>query len=412
MRLLLFTLCLAFAARASAEDWPRWRGPAGNAVSGESGLPTEWGADQNIAWRTELPGEGASSPIVCGKRIFLTASFDEGMRRTVVCIDRDTGQIIWIRETLDDNPEVSSALTGYAAPTPASDGQRVVAALGNAGVVCYTAAGERLWHRDFGEFESELGLASSPVIARDRVFLLCDHDGNRFRTFDSFLIALALDSGKTVWKTDRPGLYRSWSTPILVPATDRHHELIVNAQDHLRAYDPATGDELWRVGGMTGWVTPSPVFAHGLIFAASGRDGPTMAVRSGGRGDVTETRVAWIQRQGAPYVCSPVAYGEQLYVLNEQGILSCYRATTGKLEYRERLDGKFVGSPVAGDGKLYFTNDRGATYVVRSGPKFELLSRNELAEDCRASPAISAGSIFLRTSKAFYRITVKVPLHD
>jgi outer membrane protein assembly factor BamB len=388
---------------ASADDWPRWRGPNGNAVSAESGLPLEWGPAKNIVWRTELPGEGVSSPIVCGERVFLTASFDEGMRRAVLCLDGDSGAILWTRETPDENPELTSALTGYAAATPASDGRRVVASLGNAGVVCYSTTGELLWRRDFGEFESELGLASSPVIAGDRVFLVCDHDGDRFRTFDSFLIALALESGETIWKTDRRGLYRSWSTPILV-ATGGREELIVNAQDHLRAYDPTTGEELWRVGGMTGWVTPSPVFAQGLVFAASGRDGPTMAVRPGGRGDVTESHLAWIERQGAPYICSPVAYGEQLYVLNEQGVLSCYRATTGERLYRERLEGKFVASPVAGDGKVYFANELGTTYVVRSGPKFELLARNELAEDCLASMAISAGAIYLRTAKALYRI--------
>jgi outer membrane protein assembly factor BamB len=403
MRLLAVCCCL-LTLPASAEDWPRWRGPDGNAVSCDGGLPAEWGADKNIAWRTELPGEGVSSPIVCGERIFLTAAFDNGMRRAVICLDRDTGRIVWTRETADDDPEVSSALTGHAASTPATDGRHVVAALGNAGVVCYSNAGERLWHRDFGEFESELGLASSPVIAADRVFLVCDHDGDRFRTFDSFLIALALDSGETIWKTDRPGLYRSWSTPILIPAPGVRGELIVNAQDHLRAYDPASGAELWRVGGMTGWVTPSPVFADGLIFACSGRDGPTMAVRPGGRGDVTDSHVVWSGQRGAPYVCSPVAYGGRLYVLNEQGILSCYDAASGNQHYRERLEGKFVASPVAGDGKLYFTNDRGTTYVVCAGSKFELLAQNSLDEDCLASPAISDGSIFLRTAKALYRV--------
>jgi outer membrane protein assembly factor BamB len=351
-----------------------------------------------------LPGEGASSPVVCGQRVFLTASFDEGMRRALLGLDRETGRIVWTSEVTDEDPELSSALTGYAAPTPASDGRRVVAALGNPGLICCSDTGERLWRRDFGDFESELGLASSPIIAGDRVFLVCDHDGDRFRTFDSFLIALSLESGETIWKTDRRGLYRSWSTPILVPVAASRDELIVNAQDHLRAYDPATGSELWRVGGVTGWVTPSPVFAQGLIFACSGRDGPTMAVRPGGQGDVTDTHLAWIDRRGAPYVCSPVAYGEELYVLNEQGIVSCYRATIGDLNYRQRLEGKFLASPVAGDGKLYFTNEIGTTYVVRSGPQFELLATNHLAEDCRASPAISAGSIYLRTDKALYRI--------
>jgi outer membrane protein assembly factor BamB len=405
MRCIWLACCCLFALPAIAEDWPRWRGPAGNAVSHETGLPTEWSATKNIAWRTELPGEGSSSSIVCGQQIFLTAAFDSGTRRALLCLDRDSGQIIWTREVTDDNPEVSSALTGHAAPTPVCDGRRVVAVFGNAGVICCSVTGEQLWQRDFGEFESELGLASSPIIIGDRVLLLCDHDGDRFRSFDSFLIALSLTTGETVWKTDRRDLYRSWSTPILVPTTDGRDELIINAQDHLRAYDPTNGEELWRVAGMTGWVTPSPVFARGLIFAASGRDGPTMAVRPGGRGDVTETHLVWIVRQGAPYICSPIAYGEQLYVLNDQGVLSCYHATTGELAYRQRLAGKFIASPVAADGKVYFTNEAGVSYVIRSGGMFELLAKNDLAETILASPAIADGSIFLRTSKALYRVS-------
>ncbi len=387
-----------------AENWPRWRGPDGNAVADTAPLPLRWSPTQNIRWQVKIPGEGFSSPIVWGQRIFLTSALEAGSRRVVHSLDRGTGKILWSRELRDDNAERTSSMTGHAAATPVTDGQQVVAFFGNAGVVCYDLEGKLLWHHKLGEFDSELGLASSPVLYRDRVILVCDHDGNRFSTFDSFLIALDLQSGQPRWKTERRDLYRSWSTPILVPGTGGKPELIINGQDQLRAYDPQTGQSLWHVGGMTAWVTPSPVFGHGWIFATSGRSGPILAVRPGGSGDVTRTHVVWQHGSAGPYVCSPVLYGDYLYVHTELGILSCYHARTGKLQYRERLEGKFYSSSVAGDGKVYLTNEAGTTLVVRAGPRFELLAQNALKEYCLASPALSAGELFLRTEQHLYCI--------
>jgi outer membrane protein assembly factor BamB len=429
-----------------AENWPRWRGPDGNAVAPEKPLPSRWDTQRNVRWKVAVPGEGYSSPIVWEDRLYLTTALDFGKRRTVLCLDRHTGKTLWSRDVRHDNPERTSALTGHAAATPVTDGRHVVACFGNAGVVCYDRDGKQLWHRDLGTFDSELGLASSPILAGTRVILVCDHDGDRFTSFDSYLIALDLPTGKEVWKTERRGIYRSWSTPILVPpppATPPSKggeqatppasppskggenpskgreksvsppleggvkggwELIVNAQDQLRAYDPDSGKLLWHVTGMTGWVTPSPVYGHGLIFATSGKTGPTLAVRPGGRGDVTASHVAWKEENHGPYVCSPLVYGEHLYVHNEQGILSCYQARTGELLYRQRLEGKFIASAVAGDGKVYLTNETGTTHVVRAGARFELLARNALGEASLASPAVANGEIFLRTERHLYCI--------
>jgi outer membrane protein assembly factor BamB len=363
-------------------------------------LPLHWSTNENIRWKTDIPGDGFSSPIVWDDQIFLTAAFEKGLRRAVHCLDRKTGKLLWTREIRDPDPEAASAMTGHAAATPVTDGQRVIACFGNAGVVCYDLSGRQLWHRSLGKFDSELGLASSPVIDRDRVILVCDHDGDRFTSFDSFLIALDVRTGHPCWKTDRRGLNRSWSTPLLVPRTGDRRELIVSGQDHLRAYDPETGKERWRVGGLMGWVAPSPVFGHGLIFATSGKDGPTLAIRAGDAND----RIAWKQERGGAYVCSPVLYGEYLYLPTEKGILSCYQARSGKLAYQQRLDGRFYASPVAGDGKVYLTNDAGMTFVVKAGPAYELLARNALQEYSLASPAISQGHIFLRTEHRLYCI--------
>lgn len=396
---ILLLLVLVPAARA--ENWPRWRGPDGNAVSGESPLPVQWNSKQNVRWKTKVPGEGFSSPIVWEDRVFVTSALEKGTRRIVHCLDRKSGKILWSSELAHKGPEVAWRMTGHAAPTPVTDGKRVVAFFGNAGVVCYDFAGKRLWHRDLGEFDSELGLASSPVLWRDRLLLVCDHDGDRFTSFDSFLIALNSETGKDVWKTERRDLKRSWSTPILAPGKDGRQELIVNAQDELRAYDPETGKPLWQVADLGGWVAPSPVFGHGRVFATSGKNGPVLAVKPGGKGEV---KPDWRHAEGGPYVCSPVLYGDYLYVPDEQGFLACYHALSGKQQYRERLGGKFYASAVAGDGKLYLTNADGITFVVKAGPKLEVLAKNALEEYTLASLAVSAKELFLRTEHHLYCI--------
>jgi len=400
---VLLLLAAAGCAGASGENWPRWRGAEGSAVSGEAPLPWKWSATEGVAWKVEIPGEGSSSPIVWGDSIFLTSSIDDGCRRILHCLDRETGRTRWRRETKDLNPERASALTGHAAATPATDGVRVVVFFGNAGAAAYDFAGELLWRWTPGEFDSELGLASSPVFVKDRVVLVCDHDGDRFRSFDSFLVALDAATGRPLWKTARQGLGRSWSTPILVPAGDRR-ELVVSAQDELRAYEPATGSLLWQAKGTTGWVTPSPVFGRGLVYAVSGKDGPTIAVRPGGRGDVTASRVAWRDEHGGPYVCSPLLYGDLLYVHDEQGRLTCREASSGRILTRTRLDGKFVASAVAGDGRIYLTNDQGTTFVIQARESLDLLAENRLDEEVLASPAVSHGALFLRTRKHLFCI--------
>lgn len=399
----LFCLPLASVRPCTAEDWEQWRGRDGNAVSTETGLPVAWSATMNVDWRTTIDGEGSSSPIVSNERVFVTSSFDFGRRRAVHCLDALTGDPLWSREIEDQDPEISSSLTGHAAATPAASQGCVVACFGRAGVVCYDFSGNRLWHVNLGPFESELGLASSPRIEGQRVFLICDHDGDLPRSFDSYLLALNLADGSTAWKVDRPGLYRSWSSPIVVRVGERQ-ELIVNAQDELRAYDPDAGGLLWRVRGQTGWVTPSPVSGLGLVFADSGKAGPVMAVRPGGTGDVTESRVVWQVDGAGPYVCSPLLYQEWLYVHGEQGVLTCYEARSGRVAYRQRLDGKFYASGVAGDGKLYLTNEAGTTYVIQSGGAFELVGENSLEEETLASPALSGRRLFLRTRQHLYCI--------
>ncbi|MCH2399368.1 MAG: PQQ-binding-like beta-propeller repeat protein [Pirellulales bacterium] len=405
-RAWLSLLGLLIARPVEADNWARWRGPQGSAVSAETGIPLQWDQDRNIRWKTAIPGEGSSSPIVWNDRVFLTSAEDEGCRRWLHCLDLPSGRIIWSAQVEHDWPELTSALTGHAAATPTTDGQRVFTWFGNAGLSCHDFAGRQVWRRDLGVFESELGLASSPVLVGERLILVCDHDGTRFKSFDSFLIALDPQTGQTLWKTPRAGLLRSWSTPIAVESA-QEKILIVNAQDQLRAYDLIHGRQQWSVAGMTPWVTPSPVVSGGLIFASSGRDGPALAVKPGGRGDVTETHVAWKQSRGAPYVCSPIVYQGYLYLLNESGIITCLKARSGALQYRQRLGGKFYASPVAAENRLYLTDELGVTWVIGAGASFRLLAKNRLASGCLASPAISAGCLLLRSRDHLFCVSIQ-----
>lgn len=381
-----------------------WRGSVSSGVSSESNLPLRWSNTNNVRWSTTIPGAGFSSPIVWKDRVFLTSSFDNGTRRTVQALERGNGKVLWTREIEDESPERASAMTGYAASTPATDGRRIVAFFGNAGTVCYDMAGKQLWRRQLGTFDSELGLASSPILHNDRVILLCDHDGKGSSTFDSFLTALDLKNGKTIWRTDRPGIFRSWSTPILVSHRKQKLSIVVNGPNQMRAYDFGSGRQLWFVNGVNDWVAPSPVFSQGTIFAGSGKNGPLLAVCLDGEGDVSATHVVWRHSEGGPYVCSPLVYGNYLYVQDEDGILACYDAQNGNLQYRHELEGKFTASPVSGDGKVYTTNDAGITSVIQAGPRFLLLAQNSLNEYTLASPAISGGNLFLRTEFRLYCI--------
>jgi outer membrane protein assembly factor BamB len=391
---------------AGGADWPRWRGGDGNAVADGFALPQAWSATENVRWSVEIPGEGSSSPIVVGERVYVTSSRESGRRRELLCLERETGQVRWRREVEDDDPEIASSLTGHAAATPAANADFVVAAFGRAGLFCWRSDGELQWRFELGRFDSELGLASSPILVDQSAILACDHDGNRFTSFDSYLVAVDLATGRQQWRTERPGLGRSWSTPLVVRAGDAslaETSLLVNGQDELRAYDARDGRLLWQVPGQTGWVAPSPVVAHELAFATSGKQGPVMAIRLR-KADAGADRVAWRHENAGPYVCSPVAYRDWLFVHDEAGVLTCYDALSGRQLGRRRLEGKFHASSVAGDGKAYFTNDEGVTYVVAAGPRLEILAINRLDDTCLASPALADGSILLRTGRRLWRI--------
>jgi outer membrane protein assembly factor BamB len=354
-----------------------------------------------VRWRTALPGEGNSSPVVWDKRVFLTAALEEGKVRLVLCLDADSGKILWQTKVL---PEVKTTLypkTGFAAPTPATDGQRVYAFFDEPGLVALDMPGQVVWTRRLGPFDAPYNQGSSPVLYKDMVIQCCDHRG------PSYLIALDRASGKERWQTPRPSSgFGHFGTPLVIHV-DGRPQLVVNGEP-VFAYAPDTGKQLWSCRGMMPCVAPSPVFGHGLVYASSGRYGPVMAIDPAGRGDVTETHVRMHLTVGGPYVPTPLVY-PHLLVPADNGRMR-FISAAGELVADERVRDHFTASPVGADGKIYWCSERGKTYVIDAGrlagdkPSVRVLAVNQLDGPCLATPAIAHDRLFIRTTEALYCI--------
>jgi outer membrane protein assembly factor BamB len=390
---LMVLICATSAVWA--EDWPRWRGPRGDGTSQETNLPVRWSATDNIKWKTPIPGTGHSSPIVWGDRIFLTSCHEKEMQRLLLCLDRRDGRILWERVVLTAPLEKKHKLNSYASSTPATDGERVyVSFLGGARmqVAAYDFEGKKLWQQSPGEFHSQHGFCSPPVLYKDKVILNGDQDHP-----DAFLVALDKATGSERWRAPRPGI-RSYCPPLIVEAAGRT-QLVLSGANSVASYDPDSGRQLWVIDGPTEQFVASFVYADGLLFMTSGYpDFHMLAIRPDGTGNVTDTHVAWRHTRGAGYVPSPVAWGHYFFNVKDDGLASCLETRTGARPWTERLGPHHSASPVAADGHLYFTDDEGVTYVLKAGPVFEAVARNRLGEHCYASPAVSRGNIFIRTS--------------
>ena len=379
-------------------QWPRWRGPWGDGTSRESGLPARWSETRGIAWKTAIPGGGNSSPVIWDDRIFLTTAFDEGRRRSLVCVRRSDGELLYVRDAPFVEPEGRViAKNGYASATPVVDGERVIAFFGNTGLVAFDFDGEVLWHRPLGPFDAMHGTGASPVLCGDLAILMQEQSGK-----DSIGIAVDKRTGETRWESTRaPAL--GWSTPLVV-RVDGRLELIYGAKHTVAGLDPLTGAELWRVSGPTNEVVPTPIAGHGFVYSCSGRNGPTLAIRPGGRGDVSASHIGWRVVRGGPHVPSPVLSADLLWFANDSGIVTCLDAQSGETIYQHRLNGRFSASPLAGDGKVYFTSERGETHVVRAGREFEIIAVNSIEETTLASLASLDGRLYLRSESTLWAI--------
>ncbi|MCG6927302.1 MAG: PQQ-binding-like beta-propeller repeat protein [Acidobacteria bacterium] len=420
-------------AEEPAQNWPRFRGPHARGVAEGHATPATWDLEsgRGVLWKTPIPGLAHSSPIVWGDSVFVTSAVnteggsflkvglygsidpvpDEPVHRWVVYrIDRKSGEVRWERtahEGVPRRPRHPKAT--LANPTPATDGEKVVAFFGSEGLYCYDLEGQLLWKKDFGPLDAaffvapdaQWGFASSPIVHDGVVYIQCDVLN------DPFLAAFDLETGDEIWRTPRDDV-PTWSTPTVHEVGDRKL-LLVNGWKHAGGYDATTGKEVWRLSGGGDIPVPGPVVAHDLVFLtnAHGSDSPIYAVRLDAKGDISlgdgETsndHISWSIPRGGAYMQTPLVYGDYLYNCRDNGVLSVYDAKTGDRKYQQRLGrggGGFTASPVAADGKVYFTSEDGDVYVVRAGPEYELLATNALDEVTMASPAISEGTLYFRT---------------
>jgi outer membrane protein assembly factor BamB len=433
------------AAAPDSGSWPSFRGRRASGVADGQNLPDRWdvAAGKNILWRTPIPGLAHSSPVVWGNRVFVTtavssnpaATFRPGLygdgdasddrsrqRWTVYAVDTRTGAIEWERIAHEGEPIGKRHIKStYASATPATDGRIVVASFGSQGVHAYDVKGTFLWkvdlgHLDLGAYDIpsfEWGPASSPIIWNGLVILQVDTQA------DSFLLALKADTGETAWKTPREEL-PSWGTPT-VAETPGGPQLVTNASNFIRGYDPATGRELWRLGGSSKITAPTPIFDEGLLVVASGRgpERPIFAIRPDARGDLTlangatsSRAIPWSKTGRGPYMPTPIIYKGQLYVIANNGVFDAYDVRTGAEIYRQRLEGignGFSASPVAADGKIYLSNEDGDISVIAAGPEFRQIATNSMGELLMATPALSRGVIYVRTLHSLFAIGQKAP---
>ncbi|MHB1034364.1 MAG: outer membrane protein assembly factor BamB family protein [Pirellulales bacterium] len=395
-------------APGASPHWPGWRGVNASGISPSNRLPLEWSDTEGFRWKVEVPGEGYSSPVVWGDRIFLTSAVgdSEPKKLVVLCFDRADGRLVWQAEA----GEASGAThkkNGYASASVATDGSRVYAFFGSTGLWAFDFNGRPQWHTPLPPLEHQWGTASSPVLYENLVIQVCD------RQQDSFIAAFEKNSGHEVWRTPRPST-GAWSTPVFVEAVaggKPRTEMIVNgtgtedsAGGCVIAYRPTDGKELWRVVGTTGIPCPTAIVAGDLVLSTSGRNGPTIAIRPGGSGDVTDSRVQWKLHRGAAYVPTGIAYRNRLYAVSDAGIATCHDAGNGEQLWRTRLGGEFTASLIAAAGRIYATSERGTVHVFAAADTFELLAKNEMQERCLATPAVSENEIFLRTQGHLYAI--------
>jgi outer membrane protein assembly factor BamB len=414
---LVWSVALGVCSAVGA-DWAQFRGPGGLGSSDETGLPVKWSAQENLVWRAALPGPGGSSPVTARDRVFLTCysgyALDpadpgkmEDLRRHVLCLDRHSGKVLWTKEFRPLLPEHQyqgeGSYHGYSSSTPATDSEHLYVFFGKSGVYCFDLDGHQLWHARVGDGINGWGSATSPLLYKDLLIVNASVESGA-------LVALDKKTGKEVWRAG--GISSSWNTPVLVAAPDGMTELVVSVHDRLLGFDPATGKELWRAEGVHRYACPSVVFHDGVVYAIGGGH-TSLAVRAGGRGDVTKTHVVWRENKGSN-VSSPVYHDGHVYWASESsGVVHCQDAATGRSVYEQRLvpdSGLIYASPVLADGKLYYVSQRKGTYVVAVGPEFKLLAHNVFADDAsraNASPAVSNGQLLLRTDRYLYCIGQK-----
>jgi outer membrane protein assembly factor BamB len=404
------TVALTLAAHLAAQEWPQFRGPSGQGHATTAALPLEWSETKNLVWKVPVPGTGWSSPVVGNGLIWLTTAAEvrDGRRSAGVSLralayDAATGaERVNVEVFRATNPNARHQKNSYASPTPVLDGDRVYVHFGAEGTAALSTAGAVLWKTTLS-YESQHGNGGSPVLYRDMLIVSCDGNGG---PGDAFVVALDAKTGKTRWKkTRRPPADQAYVTPLLI-TVNGVDQLVAPGAYRTTAYNPVNGDAIWSVSYDDGFSNvPRPVFGKGLVFIATGFNDPTIiAVRPDGTGDVTRSHLAWTLTRGAPFTPSPLLVGDDLYVVNDNGILTLVDAVSGKIVWQQRLGGNYSASPVFAAGRIYFQSEEGVTTVIAPGRTFRKLATNALDGAMLASLAPVDGAIVLRTDTHLYRI--------
>ena len=382
---------------APAENWPEFRGLTGQGHSGERGLPLTWSETENVAWKVPIPGRGWSSPVLIDDQIWLTTAMDDGRSLRAICLNRDTGRIVHNVEVFQlTDPGAVHQKNTHASPTPILEGDRVYLHFGSHGTACITRSGQIVWKTQELKYYHRHGPGGSPVVYGDLLIVSCDG-------YDiQFVVALDKQTGKIRWKSPRKG-YQAYTTPLTIQVQGKD-QLISPGAHRAVAYEPLTGKEVWSVRYGDGYSNvPRPVFGHGLVFICSGfEQAELLAVRPDGRGDVTDSHVAWSVKRAVPLTPSPLLVGEELYLVSDNGIASCLDAKSGKTHWQQRLGGNHSASPIFAEGRIYFLNEEGGSVVIEPGKEFKKLATNQLDGQTLASMAVSGRAIFVRSSSHLY----------
>lgn len=432
--LALLLTFLALNPCFASDNWPQFRGPKSTGVADDPNLPDTWSATENVVWKTDIPGVGWSSPVVWNNKIFVTSVVSKGEVETpqkglyfggerkastdehrwvVNCVDWKTGKILWEREAYKGVPPSSRHLkNSYASETPVTDGERVYVYFGNLGLFCYDMEGKPLWSKRWGPFKTRYGwgTAASPVMHKDRIYVVNDNDDQ------SFITALDKKTGNQIWRVEREE-GSNWATPYIWE-NEMRTEIVTAGTKKVRSYD-LNGKLLWELAGMSSISIPTPFSKFGLVYITSGYVmdplRPVYAIRPGAAGDISlkegekgNQHIAWFQPQAGPYNPTPVIYGDTYYTLLDRGFFTAHDAKTGKEVYgKQRIDassGAFTSSPWAYNGKIFCLSEDGDTYVIQAGAEYKLVGKNSLGEMCMATPAIARGSLIIRAQSRLYRI--------
>ena len=403
----------AGSAPGAADSWPEFRGPTGQGISAATNVPVVWSATNNVLWQKEIPGQGWSSPVVDRGRVYLTTAEagtgGPGVSLRALCVDATDGALLWnsqVFEAEDSSAKARHKKNSAASATPLIGDGRLYVHFGHMGTAALDLSGKLLWRQTDVKYAPLHGNGGSPILAEDTLIFNCDG------LDDPFVMALEANSGKARWKAPRntpANRHFSFSTPLEI-RVDGKREIISPGSGFVAAYEPANGEELWKVRYGEGYsLVPRPVFGHGLLYITTGFDQASLLAinPSGAHGDATDSNTVWTYRKGVPTTPSVLTVGEEVYFVSDGGIATCLDAATGKLHWSERLEGGFSASPVSAEGRIYFQNETGTGFVVKAGPTFELIARNPLGERTLASYAVVDGALFIRSEARLWKIGKK-----